>query len=72
MHVRVAGMNVVIADLRPDHIERALAGFADTGRRQNVHAIELAVTDRGPFAGAVLSGASLAYSAASGDGEISY
>ena len=41
-----AGMNVVIADLRPDHIERALAGFADTGRRQNVHAIELDVTDR--------------------------
>jgi len=45
-----AGMNVVIADLRSDHIERALAGFPDTGRRQNVHAIELDVTDRDALA----------------------
>jgi NAD(P)-dependent dehydrogenase (short-subunit alcohol dehydrogenase family) len=44
-----AGMNVVIADLRRDHIERALAGFAENGRREHVHAIELDVTDREGF-----------------------
>jgi NAD(P)-dependent dehydrogenase (short-subunit alcohol dehydrogenase family) len=37
-----AGMNVVIADLRPDHIEVALAALAG----KPVHAIELDVTDR--------------------------
>jgi NAD(P)-dependent dehydrogenase (short-subunit alcohol dehydrogenase family) len=41
-----AGMNVVIADLRPDHIEAALAKLE--GAR--VHAIELDVTDRERFA----------------------
>ena len=41
-----AGMNVVIADLRPDHVESALERFADRGRRDSVHAIELDVTDR--------------------------
>ncbi len=41
-----AGMNVVIADLRPDHVEAALERFAGTGRRESVHAIELDVTDR--------------------------
>jgi NAD(P)-dependent dehydrogenase (short-subunit alcohol dehydrogenase family) len=41
-----AGMNVVIADLRPDHIESALATFAGNDR---VHAIELDVTDRDGF-----------------------
>ena len=41
-----AGMNVVIADLRPDHLESALERFAGSSRRQNVHAIELDVTDR--------------------------
>ena len=41
-----AGMNVVIADLRPDHLETALERLAGSGRRQNVHAIELDVTDR--------------------------
>ena len=40
-----AGMNVVIADLRPDHIESALEAL--DGRR--VHAIELDVTDRECF-----------------------
>jgi len=44
-----AGMNVVIADLRGDHIETALAQFAGSDR---VHAIELDVTDREGFAGA--------------------
>ena len=41
-----AGMNVVIADLRRDHIETALERL-DGGR---VHAIELDVTDREGFA----------------------
>ena len=41
-----AGMNVVIADLRPDHVETALERFAGSGRRESVHAIELDVTDR--------------------------
>jgi NAD(P)-dependent dehydrogenase (short-subunit alcohol dehydrogenase family) len=44
-----AGMNVVIADLRPDHIETAVRGFADGGTRDRVHAIELDVTDREGF-----------------------
>ena len=41
-----AGMNVVIADLRPDHVQSALERFAGSSRRQNVQAIELDVTDR--------------------------
>jgi NAD(P)-dependent dehydrogenase (short-subunit alcohol dehydrogenase family) len=45
-----AGMNVVIADLRPDHIETALERIAEGGRRESVHAIELDVTDREGFA----------------------
>ena len=45
-----AGMNVVIADLRQDHIANALAGFEDDGRSARVHAIELDVTDREGFA----------------------
>lgn len=45
-----AGMRVVIADLRPDHIDAALAHF---GAGDAVHAIELDVTDRDAFAGAV-------------------
>jgi NAD(P)-dependent dehydrogenase (short-subunit alcohol dehydrogenase family) len=46
----VAGMNVVIADLRRDHIEAALRSFAEEDRRERVHAIELDVTDRDEFA----------------------
>jgi NADP-dependent 3-hydroxy acid dehydrogenase YdfG len=42
-----AGMNVVIADLRRDHIETALARF---GGNERVHALELDVTDRDAFA----------------------
>jgi NAD(P)-dependent dehydrogenase (short-subunit alcohol dehydrogenase family) len=45
-----AGMNVVIADLRPDHVETALERFAEHGRGDNVHAIELDVTDRAALA----------------------
>jgi NAD(P)-dependent dehydrogenase (short-subunit alcohol dehydrogenase family) len=41
-----AGMNVVIADLRRDHIETALEQLAG----QSVHAVELDVTDREAFA----------------------
>ena len=41
-----AGMNVVIADLRQDHIETARSQFAGNDR---VHAIELDVTDREGF-----------------------
>ena len=45
-----SGMRVVLADLRPDHIEEALA-VLDGGDR--VHAIELDVCDRQAFARAV-------------------
>jgi NAD(P)-dependent dehydrogenase (short-subunit alcohol dehydrogenase family) len=45
-----AGMNVVIADLRPDHIEGALAQLAEDGHEQRVQALELDVTDRDAFA----------------------
>lgn len=45
-----AGMNVVIADIRTDHIETALQSFAESGRRERVHALELDVTDRERFA----------------------
>ena len=42
-----AGMNVVIADVRRDHIDTALEQLGGSGR---VHAIELDVTDREGFA----------------------
>jgi NAD(P)-dependent dehydrogenase (short-subunit alcohol dehydrogenase family) len=42
-----AGMNVVIADLRRDHIDTAVERFGGSDR---VHAIELDVTDRDGFA----------------------
>ena len=45
-----AGMNVVIADLRRDNMERALGDFEAGGRRERLHAIELDVTDRDAFA----------------------
>ncbi len=45
-----AGMNVVIADLRPDHVESALQRLDRSGARTHVHAIELDVTDREAFA----------------------
>jgi NAD(P)-dependent dehydrogenase (short-subunit alcohol dehydrogenase family) len=41
-----AGMRVVLADLRPDHIEEARAGFERRGHAERVHAIRLDVTDR--------------------------
>src|SRR5215471_6535849 len=45
-----AGMNVVIADLRRDHIAAALERFTELGRSVSVHALELDVTDRDGFA----------------------
>ena len=40
------GAQVVIADLRPDHIEDALAEFAGGGQSNAVSAIQLDVTSR--------------------------
>jgi NAD(P)-dependent dehydrogenase (short-subunit alcohol dehydrogenase family) len=45
-----AGMKVVLADLRQDHIEEALAAFSKAGQSKNVHAIRLDVTDRAAMA----------------------
>ncbi|HKQ77247.1 MAG TPA: SDR family NAD(P)-dependent oxidoreductase [Blastocatellia bacterium] len=42
-----AGMNVVIADIRQDHLDQAMAHFIETGR--NAHPILLDVTDREAF-----------------------
>jgi NAD(P)-dependent dehydrogenase (short-subunit alcohol dehydrogenase family) len=47
-----AGMNVVLADLRQDHIDEALAVFAKRGQSSKVHAIRLDVTDRAAMAAA--------------------
>lgn len=43
-----AGMKVVIADIRQDHLDAAMAGFENTNFQ--VHAIKLDVTDRAAFA----------------------
>lgn len=47
-----AGLKVVLADLRQDHIDKALAGFREKGQLQRVHAIRLDVTDRTAMAAA--------------------
>jgi len=47
-----AGMQAVLADLRQDHIDEALAGFARRGQSESVHAIRLDVTDRAAIAAA--------------------
>jgi NAD(P)-dependent dehydrogenase (short-subunit alcohol dehydrogenase family) len=47
-----AGMRVMIADLRQDHIDAALARFSELGVSQRVQAIKLDVTDRGAMAAA--------------------
>ena len=49
-----AGMKVVLADLRQDHIDSALAGFERRGQRASVHAIRLDVTDRAAMAAAAV------------------
>jgi NAD(P)-dependent dehydrogenase (short-subunit alcohol dehydrogenase family) len=45
-----AGMKVVIADIREDHLLAAAAGFAAEGKRDQVHMLRLDVTDREAFA----------------------
>jgi NAD(P)-dependent dehydrogenase (short-subunit alcohol dehydrogenase family) len=47
-----AGMKVVLADLRQDHLDGALGEFRDRGLSQSVHAIRLDVTDRAAMAAA--------------------
>ena len=44
-----AGMKVVIADVRQDHLDHALAQFVQNGHGANVHGINLDVTDRRAF-----------------------
>ena len=41
-----AGMKVVLADLRQDHIDQAIEKFKQSGHAGRVHAIRLDVTDR--------------------------
>jgi NAD(P)-dependent dehydrogenase (short-subunit alcohol dehydrogenase family) len=47
-----AGMKAVLADLRADHLEEALATFARTGQSDSVHGIRVDVTDRPAMAAA--------------------
>jgi len=47
-----AGMTVVLADRRKDHIESALAHFKERKQAAQVHAIQLDVTDRAAMAAA--------------------
>jgi len=47
-----AGMQAVLADLRQDHIDEAMADFRRRGQSRNVHAIRLDVTDRDAMAAA--------------------
>ena len=47
-----AGMKVVIADLRQDHIDEAMAWFEERQLARQVHAIRLDVTDRQAMAAA--------------------
>lgn len=47
-----AGMKVVIADVREDHLAEAAACFAESGRQRDVLALRLDVTDRAAFAAA--------------------
>lgn len=45
-----AGMKVVLADIRQDFMDEALAGFNRQGHGGNVHVLKLDVTDREAFA----------------------
>jgi NAD(P)-dependent dehydrogenase (short-subunit alcohol dehydrogenase family) len=47
-----AGMRVVLADLRQDHIDEAIARFNQSGHGGRVHAIRVDVTDRAAIAAA--------------------
>ena len=44
-----AGMKVVIADLREDHLAEALEGFDKRGQAAQVHGLKLDVTDRAAY-----------------------
>jgi NAD(P)-dependent dehydrogenase (short-subunit alcohol dehydrogenase family) len=46
------GMKVMIADLRQDHIDAALARFSESGVSKRLHALKLDVTDRAAMAAA--------------------
>ncbi len=41
-----AGMKVVVADIRQDHLDQALEHFAKAGKRRSVHPLRVDVTDR--------------------------
>ncbi len=47
-----AGMKVVVADLRQDHIDEAMADFSAAGQSGSVHPMKLDVTDREAMAAA--------------------
>jgi NAD(P)-dependent dehydrogenase (short-subunit alcohol dehydrogenase family) len=47
-----AGMKVVLADRREDHLAEARTGFEQRGRSRSVHALRLDVTDRAAMAAA--------------------
>jgi NAD(P)-dependent dehydrogenase (short-subunit alcohol dehydrogenase family) len=47
-----AGMNVVVADVRDDHLDQARAWFAEAGLAGRAHALKLDVTDRQAYAAA--------------------
>ena len=47
-----AGMKTVLADLRQDHIDAAVATFKRSGQADSVHAIRVDVTDRAAMAAA--------------------
>jgi len=47
-----AGINVIIADLRQDHLEQAQAELSAAGHRERSHFIALDVTDRAAYAAA--------------------
>jgi NAD(P)-dependent dehydrogenase (short-subunit alcohol dehydrogenase family) len=47
-----AGMKAVLADLRQDHIDEAIATFAQSGQSASVHAVRVDVTDRAAMAAA--------------------
>lgn len=47
-----AGMKVVLADLRQDHIDEALSVFGKRGQSESVHSVCLDVTDRTAMAAA--------------------
>jgi NAD(P)-dependent dehydrogenase (short-subunit alcohol dehydrogenase family) len=47
-----AGMKLVIADLRRDHLEDAIGGFQARGQGDRVHGVQFDVSDRNAYAGA--------------------